>query len=79
MVGTNCPNERPMGPDDPRAEIEILRQQLAQAQAALAKSNQALQKCTAHESQIKNLRELVKKQKECFDSEFRDLQAKEKE
>ena len=37
-------NERPIDPDDPRAEIEILRQQLAQAQAALAKSNQALQK-----------------------------------
>ena len=72
-------NERPIDPDDPRAEIEILRQQLAQAQAALAKSNQALQKRTAHENQIKNLRELVKKQKERFDSEFCDLQAKEKE
>ena len=72
-------NERPVDPDDPRAEIEILHQQLAQAQAALAKSNQALQKHTAHENQIKNLRELVKKQKERFDSEFCDLQAKEKE
>ena len=52
----------PANPDDPKAEIEALRQQLAQAQEALAKSTKTLQKRAAQDSQINNLRELVQKQ-----------------
>ena len=52
----------PVNPDDPKAEIEALRQQLAQAQEALAKSTKTLQKWAAQDSQINNLRELVQKQ-----------------
>ena len=51
-----------VNPDDPKAEIEALRQQLAQAQEALAKSIKTLQKWATQDSQINNLRELVQKQ-----------------
>ena len=40
---------------DNNAEIEVLHQHLAQAQEALAKSNQALQRRTAQDSQINKL------------------------
>ena len=48
-------NVNPIDPDDPKAEIEALRQQLAQAEEALAKSTKTLQKRAAQDSQIYNL------------------------
>ena len=73
----NKPN--PVNPDDPKAEIEALQQQLAQAQEALAKSAKTLQKRAAQDSQINNLRELVQKQQGEFDAQIRQYQTREKE
>ena len=69
----------PVNPDDPKAEIEALRQQLAQAQEALAKSTKTLQKRAAQDSQINNLRELVQKQQGEFDAQIQQYQTREKE
>ena len=66
-------------PDDPKAEIEALQQQLAQAQEALAKSTKTLQKHAAQDSQINNLRELVQKQQGEFNAQILQYQAREKE
>ena len=55
--------------DDPKAEIKILHQQLAQAQ----------EKQAALDSQISNLWELVQKQQEEFDSKILKFQTREKE
>ena len=77
--GGLLPDNDLIDPDDPRAEIEALRQQLAQAQAALAESAKALQKRTAQDIQVNKLRELVKKQRGHFDSKILELQTKEKE
>ena len=56
-VNLDDPNNgaNPVNPDDPKAEIEALQQQLAQAQEALAKSTKTLQKQAAQDSQINNL------------------------
>ena len=75
----NPDNVEPINPHDPRVEIETLRQQLSQTRATLAKSVQVLQKCTAQDIQIKNLRELVEKQQGQFDSKILELQTIEKE
>ena len=69
----------PVNPDDPKAEIEALQQQLAQAQEALAKSTKTLQKRAAQDSQINNLRELVQKQQGEFDAQIQQYQTREKE
>ena len=55
--------------DDPRAEVKILKQQLAQAQ----------KKQAALDSQINNLWELVQKQKGEFESKILKFQTREKE
>ena len=60
---------KPVINDDPKAEIKILHQQLAQAQ----------EKQAALDSQISNLWELVQKQQEEFDSEILKFQTREKE
>ena len=75
----NPDNVHSINPDNPRVEIEALHQQLSQTQATLAKSVQVLQKCTAQDIQIKNLRELVEKQQGQFDSKILELQTTEKE
>ena len=72
-------NANPIDPDDPKAEIEALQQQLAQAQEALAKSTKTLQKWAAQDSQINNLRELVQKQQGEFNAQILQYQAREKE
>ena len=72
-------NANPIYPDDSKAEIEALRQQLAQAQEALAKSTKTLQKRAAQDSQINNLRELVQKQQGEFDAQILQYQARDKE
>ena len=59
----------PLINDDPRAEIKILHQQLAQAQ----------EKQAALDSQISNLWELVQKQQEEFDCKILKFQTREKE
>ena len=75
----NPDNVEPINPHDPRVEIETLHQQLSQTRATLAKSVQVLQKRTAQDIQIKNLRELVEKQQGQFDSKILELQTIEKE
>ena len=75
----NPNNVEPINPDDPRVEIETLHQQLSQTRATLAKSVQVLQKRTAQDIQIKNLRELMEKQQGQFDSKTLELQTIEKE
>ena len=55
--------------DNPRAEVKILHQQLAQAQ----------EKHAALNSQINNLWELVQKQQGEFDSKILKFQTREKE
>ena len=60
---------KPVINDDPKAEIKILHQQLAQAQ----------EKQAALDSQISNLWELVQKQQEEFDSKILKFQTREKE
>ena len=72
-------NANPIYPDDSKAEIEALRQQLAQAQEALAKSTKTLQKWAAQESQINNLQELVQKQQREFDAQILQYQTRDKE
>ena len=62
---------------DNNAEIEVLHQHLAQAQEALAKSNQALQQRTAQDSQINKLRELVHKQQGDYESAIKGFQERE--
>ena len=65
----NPASGEPVINDDPRAEVKILHQQLAQAQ----------EKQLALDSQINNLRELVQKQKGEFDSKILKFQIREKE
>ena len=65
----NQPSEKPVINNDPKAEIKILHQQLAQAQ----------EKQAALDSQISNLWELVQKQQEEFDSKILKFQTREKE
>ena len=72
-------NVNPIDHDDPKAEIEALQQQLAQAQEVLAKSTKTLQKWAAQDSQINNLRELVQKQQGEFDAQILQYQTREKE
>ena len=60
---------KPIINDDPRAEVKILHQQLAQAQ----------EKQLALDSQVNKLRELVQKQKGEFDSKILKFQTREKE
>ena len=65
----NPASGKPVINDDPKAEIKILHQQLAQAQ----------EKQAALDSQISNLCELVQKQQEEFDSKILKFQTREKE
>ena len=65
----NPASGEPVINDDPRAEVKILHQQLAQAQ----------EKQLALDSQINNLWELVQKQKGEFDSKILKFQTREKE
>ena len=65
----NLASREPVINDDPRAEIKILHQQLAQAQ----------EKQAALDSQISNLWELVQKQQGEFDSKILKFQTREKE
>ena len=65
----NPASGKPVINDDPKAEIKILHQQLAQAQ----------EKQAALDSQISNLWELVQKQQEEFDSQILKFQTREKE
>ena len=65
----NLASGKPVINDDPKAEIKILHQQLAQAQ----------EKQAALDSQISNLWELVQKQQEEFDAKILKFQTREKE
>ena len=65
----NPASGEPVINDDPRAEVKILQQQLAQAQ----------KKQGALDSQINNLWELVQKQKGEFESKILKFQTREKE
>ena len=65
----NPASGEPVINDDPKAEIKILHQQLAQAQ----------EKQAALDSQISNLWELVQKQQGEFDSKILKFQTREKE
>ena len=62
---------------DNKVEVEVLCQQLAQAQEALAKSNQALQRRAAQDSQLNKLRELVHKQQGDYESAIKGFQERE--
>ena len=65
----NPASGEPIINDDPRAEVKILQQQLAQAQ----------KKQAALDSQINNLWELVQKQKGEFESKILKFRTREKE
>ena len=65
----NPASGEPVINDDPRAEIKILHQQLAQAQ----------EKQATLDSQVSNLWELVQKQQREFDSKILKFQTREKE
>ena len=65
----NPASGEPVINDDPRAEIKILHQQLAQTQ----------EKQVTLDSQVSNLWELVQKQQREFDSKILKFQTREKE